>query len=500
MISHEEKLIARNTLLNLIGQALPLLVGVFAIPSIIRGLGTDRFGILTLAWMVIGYFNLFDLGLGRALTQVVATRLGKNKPSEFPGLVWTALAIMTAMGFLGAIVAWNVSPFLTGHVFKMPEALRPETLNAFYVLSASVPIVILSSGFGGVLTAYQRFDLINLVRVPLGLTNFIIPLLVLPFSASLVPIILLLVISRLIACVAQYYFCLRVMSSLRGKKRFVPRTIMPLLNLGGWMTLSNIIGPLMVSLDRFIIGAVISVTAVAYYATPYEMITKLWIVSGALIVSLFPAFAAGKSSDPNGTVRLLSKSTGAIFFSIFPVVLAIVTFSREGLMFWLGKDFSVNSSPVLQWLAAGVFISCFSQIFFALIQGRGRPDITAKIHLIELFIYFPVLWWALKRYGIVGAAFVWTLRVALDGFLLFWASQRLMPLAGKIILKLSLCLVIASGALAICGFPESVITRSVLFCVVSLILVIVGFPYLQRNQMLTALSLKSLVGGGRLSL
>ena len=492
MSLYNGKLIARNTLINLIGQVLPLLVGVVAIPSIIRGLGTDRFGILTLAWMVIGYFNLFDLGLGRALTQIIATRLGKKKPGEFPGLVWTALAVMTAMGFLGAVVAWNLSPFLTEHVFKMPAALRPETLRVFYILSISVPVVILSSGFGGVLTAYQRFDLINLVRIPLGLTNFIIPLLVLPFGPSLVPVILFLVISRLIACIAQYYFCLRVMTSLRGKKRFVPRTVKHLLNLGGWMTLSNIIGPLTLTLDRFIIGAIISVTAVAYYATPYEMITKLWIVSGALIASLFPTFAAGKSDDPARTVQLLSKSSGAMFFSIFPIVLTVVTFSREGLFLWLGKDFALNGSPVLQWLAAGVFMNCFSQMFFALIQGRGRPDITAKIHVLELFLYLPVLWWALKRYGIVGAAFVWTLRVALDGSLLLWISQRLMPLAGKIILRLSLYVIMASGALAICGFPESIITRSLLFCFFSLILVSVGFPYLRRNQMLKIFSLKSL--------
>ncbi len=40
-------LIARNTLLNLIGQALPLLVGVVTIPLVVHGLGTERFGLLS---------------------------------------------------------------------------------------------------------------------------------------------------------------------------------------------------------------------------------------------------------------------------------------------------------------------------------------------------------------------------------------------------------------------------------------------------------------------
>ena len=59
--------IARNTIWNIVGQSLPLLLAVVAIPLLIRRLGVDRFGVLTLAWALVGYFGLFDLGLGRAL-------------------------------------------------------------------------------------------------------------------------------------------------------------------------------------------------------------------------------------------------------------------------------------------------------------------------------------------------------------------------------------------------------------------------------------------------
>jgi O-antigen/teichoic acid export membrane protein len=60
------RLLARNTIWNLIGQLVPLLVGMVAIPPLVRGLGIDRFGLLSLVWVIIGYFSFFDLGLGRA--------------------------------------------------------------------------------------------------------------------------------------------------------------------------------------------------------------------------------------------------------------------------------------------------------------------------------------------------------------------------------------------------------------------------------------------------
>jgi O-antigen/teichoic acid export membrane protein len=390
---------------------------------------------------------------------------------------------MAMMGAIGALIAGSLSPLLIAKVFRMPDQLRPETLHAFYILSASIPIVIFSSGLVGILTAYQRFDLINAVRVPLGLANFMIPLLVLPFSTSLVPITLLLAVSRLVSCVAQYRLCLRVMPSLRMEKRFLPGAVKPLFSFGGWMTVSNIIGPLMMYLDRFVIGALISVTAVAYYATPYEMVTKLLIISGALIASLFPAFAAYNNNDAKRTVQLLTKSIVAIFLSIFPIVLIIVTFSHEGLMIWLGNDFANNSAPVLQWLAVGVFINSLASVIFALIQGRGRPDLTAKFHLLELLFYLPLLWWALRHYGIVGAAFIWTLRVVVDGILLLWATQHMIPFARKLTLKLSGCVIVASFLLALCRFPDSLIARSMLFGVTILIFTAFSLLYLRRNGM-----------------
>lgn len=478
---HSGKAIAMNTLINLTGQLLPLLVGMVTIPMLIKGLGIERFGVLTLAWMFIGYFSLFDLGLGRALTQIVSNRSGNEEAMGLPGLVWSALAVMAIVGVAGSVVAGLLSPVLIAKVFKMSDPLRQESLLAFYFLAASIPIVVLSSGFVGILAAYQRFDLINAVRLPLGLATFVLPLLMLPFSSSIAYITLLLALSRLASCLVQYGLCLRVIPGLGKERRFMPEALKPLLGLGGWMTVTNIIGPLMVYLDRFVIGAVISVTAVAHYATPYEIVTKLWIVPSALAATLFPAFAANQTGDPGRTVQLLSKGIAAIFVMTFPIVLVLVTFSQEGLTLWLGKDFADKSTLVSQWLAVGVFINCLAQVVFALVQGRGRPDLTAKIHLLELVVYLPLLGWGLQRYGIVGAAAAWTCRAALDGALLLWITQRLIPVARNVAVAVSGSVIVASVLLVCCGFFDSFTVRSILFAVTGLAFAVPSFFYLRRK-------------------
>jgi len=421
--------LARNVLWNLLGTGAPLLVAIVAIPMLIDGLGTARFGVLTLAWMVVGYFSLFDLGLGRALTKLVAEKLGKRQSGETPALIWTAMSLMAVLGVLGAIVVAALSPWLVGGVLKIPPALQPETLTAFYLLAVSIPIVISTTGLRGILEAYQRFGLVNAVRVPLGIFTFLGPVAVLPFSNSLVPVVAVLVIARLVSWCAYAVLCLHVEPALRHSVSVHRALVRPLLNFGGWMTVTNIVGPLMVYMDRFLIGAVVSMTAVAYYATPYEVVTKLWIIPGALMGVMFPAFAAALVQDRARASRLFDRAVNYIFLSLFPVILIMVTFAHEGLTLWLGSEFASNSSLVLQLLAIGVFINSLAHVPLGLVQGAGRPDITAKLHLIELPFYLLILWSLLGAYGITGAAIAWVLRVAVDTLLLFVIAHRLVSVA-----------------------------------------------------------------------
>jgi O-antigen/teichoic acid export membrane protein len=78
------QLVARNTALNIVGRVVPLLVALAAMPYVVRHLGPDRFGLLALAWMVVGYFALFDLGIGPATTKFVAELLGKGEIEKLP--------------------------------------------------------------------------------------------------------------------------------------------------------------------------------------------------------------------------------------------------------------------------------------------------------------------------------------------------------------------------------------------------------------------------------
>ncbi len=451
-------LLARNTGWNFIGQVIPLAVAVPIIPALIRAIGIDRFGVLTLAWMLIGYFSLFDLGMGRGLTKIVSDKLGTGHEDEIPALVWTALIAMLVVSFLGTVVLLLLSPWLASSVLKIPAMLHLESVRSFYLLAWSLPAVIVTSGLRGVLEAQQRFGVLNAIRVPMGVFNFLGPLLVTMISRSLVPLVLVLVIARFIGLVAHLLAVLAAMPALR-RWSIRLRAVGPVLSFGGWVTVSSVASPLMMYMDRLVIGATIGMSAVAFYATPWEVVTKLFVVPTALVTVLFPAFAVSFAQDPARAAFLMRRGVKYILLFVFPLVLVIVTFAYDGLRLWLGADFAAHAAPVARWLAVGVLINCLSIVAITLVHGAGRPDLPAKLHLIELPVYLALLWSMVRMRGIEGAAIAWTARVALDAICLFVVVRICLPSRDHFLRRLSGAVLACCGLLIMATLPPDPITK-----------------------------------------
>jgi len=62
-------------------------------------------------------------------------------------------------------------------------------------------------------------------------------------------------------------------------------------------------------------------------------------------------------------------------------------------------------------------------MYYALIHAKGRADITAKLHIIELPLFLAALFFLLHQYGIPGAAWAWVGRMVFDAVALAWCSK-----------------------------------------------------------------------------
>jgi len=426
-------LLARNTLLNLIGQAVPLLVAVVTVPFVVRGLGTERFGLLSLAWVVLGYFTIFDLGLGRATTKYVAEALGKGEEGQVPSILWTAVTTQMLLGLLGALFLFGITDFLVERILNIPPQLLSEAKDTFHLLALSIPVVLVSSSFSGVIEATQRFNLVNAVKIPSSVLTSILPVVGLLLGLGLPGIVALILITRFGTLVVFGVINLRIIPALR-EYSVSYNLFFHLFAYGGWITISNIVGPVLVYLDRFLIGSILTISAVAYYTAPYDAVTRLWIISASLTATLFPAFSTLEGiKDRQKLGDIFARSIKYVLLASGPIVIVIGLFAKEILQIWLGTDFAAESTVAMQVMVFGVLINSLAFTPFALLQGIGRPDLPAKFHLLELPVYVGVAWILVSEFGIAGAAGAWTMRVVLDALLLFWAVFKVYRLSPRLL-------------------------------------------------------------------
>ena len=409
-------LVVRNTVWNVLGNGLPLLLALVTFPVLIHSVGPERFGVLMMAWVILGYFGLFDLGLGRATIKFLAEASEHGRVTEVGALFWTSLILNVLLGLVGGLVLMALARPLTSGVLNIPAGLQPETLKAFYLMAWAVPLVTTTATIRGILEARHRFGLLNAIQVPTSALNQLAPLMVLPFGDSLTYLVGALVLSRLVGMLVFLGAALRQLERPFSGPFFMRERLAKLFSYGGWLTVTNVIGPLMVYADRFVIGSLMSMSAVTYYATPYEAATRLWVLPQSLTRTAFPIFSADaearlRSGVYRSAIRYLA-------LTLTPIVATIIVFASEILRLWLGDTFAETSTLTLQILVLGVLINSLASVPFTLVQALGRTDITAKFHLLELPFYLLLLWYGVQAWGIVGAAFAWTTRVSLDGLLL----------------------------------------------------------------------------------
>lgn len=229
---------------------------------------------------------------------------------------------------------------------------------------------------------------------------------------------------RVLSLIMYYWYASQTIPENLRRLQIDLRYAKPLVSNGGWMTVSNIISPLMGYVDRFLIGAIVSASAVAYYATPHEVVTKLAIIPGALTAVLFPVLASMLLNNLISSRKIYEQSTTIIFYIMLPFCGALILFEQEILTLWISEEFALDSKYILSLIALGMLINSMANMSFTILQSAGKAKITAKIHIFEFPFFIAFLWWMVISFGAIGAAFTWVVRLVIDTFLMVFYTRK----------------------------------------------------------------------------
>ena len=406
------------------GLLAPLAVALIAIPPLLATLGAQRFGLLSLAWALTAMSGLFDLGIGRAATRLVAVQRGRDDANQAHATLNAALPIATLAGTFGALLMLAAAAFGAYRAIRFEPALDAEVQMAVLLLAPAVPLQTLIATYRGVSEACQRFRGIGIVRIALGIANFAGPWAVSQTTTHLGALIASLLAARIVACLAYRQLAQSALPAQTRREPLAAADRQRLWRSGGWFSISAVVSPLLVQADRFVIGALLSAAAVTAYAVPFDIVTQLLIGVSAVASVAFPSIAAELQRRPARARQRFLGWTGGVAVVMALLCALLAAALPAALPAWAGTLLPAESITVGRWLCLGVWINSLGAMYFAWLHANDRFRATALLHLVELPLYAALLWTLLPALGVTGAAMAWVARVAFDSVMLAWLSRE----------------------------------------------------------------------------
>jgi O-antigen/teichoic acid export membrane protein len=411
--------LARNSVLNLMPTLTGVAVSIATVPFYLSIVGTERYGALLLALVLLGYFGQADFGLGRAITQRLSS-MPDASAQDRAGVVWSALAGAAVISLIGGIVVYFVAEIFFRSFFDAEPGLRAEVLSAVWLFALCVPVIMLTGVTSGALVGVERFGVVSVGTMIGNLLSQVFPLVVavvhsVDFSwllaASLAgrAIGLIPVVASTIAVFLRH----QPVNPSRAQLR-------RLFSFGSWIMVTAIVGPLMTMADRVVIGAVLGAAAVVAYSVPVQIAARTVMFPMAIVQALFPRLA----SQDDAEAARLGKASVVLIGQLYGfIVIGLICLAAPLLRLWLGEGLDPRSILVGQITIIGVWVNALANVPYALIQARGNSRYTALLHVLELPVYGAMLYGFGVFFGLYGVALAFTLRVILDCAALFHKAR-----------------------------------------------------------------------------
>lgn len=422
--------IARNTIITAAGALTTIVVTVLTIPLYIELIGHERYGVLAIIWTILTYFQMVELGVSGAMVQRLAS--GELSPPSRIELYWTGFTMNAVMGLIGAgLLLLLFNPIISMMSFSTP-VVRAELVASGWVIAALVFVMAVRAVNNGVLYGTERFAALAILSTLETIASALVPLTIaVAGSVNIFWLVLSIFVVRVFFLLVSF---IAMLPGLPGFRFGLGRIIYfrGLLSFGFWLWLMGVIGSLLMYFDRFLIGSILGVAQVPYYSVPQTIFQQASHVPRALASVLFPRFS-GVTADNDATV-LAVRAMDSMCIVITPISVVSILIMEPLLAKWLTADFAERAGVVGAIVMASLLPSALARIVVSQLNGRSKPNLVVRAQLAELLPYGFVLYLFATKFGLVGVAAAWSLRVAADAVILAQMANLLGPMLRRLLI------------------------------------------------------------------
>jgi O-antigen/teichoic acid export membrane protein len=394
----------RNSLWNVTGSALPAIAALASVPLLIKALGVEGFGIVTLVSSMIGYFAVLDINLSAGAIKYLAESHTAGDQRRFAETFWFGLMFYGALGLFGALVIFTAGAWLVEGIFNLPVHSHDTTLLALQVGAAGFALSQMQSYLLVVPQSLQRYDrsaqseaffgvLVNVASVVAALSYGSVAAVI----AARVAVSLLNVI-YLVYLIHSLHLGIRLAWPGKEVRNALTR-------FSAYAYLSKIATTLHQHGDKLIVGALAGPVALTFYTVPATLASRILGLTYRLSSVIYPMTSALAASARIHELRPIYLGTMRYVTYINLVALGVIVLAGdEFLHHWVGESFVVQGYPVLVLMTVALLMDSLTNIPSLVNDALGHPEVSGRFALLRGLIGVTLVYAGAHAAGIVGAA------------------------------------------------------------------------------------------------
>jgi O-antigen/teichoic acid export membrane protein len=389
-----------NAIWNILTVSFTAIAGFIIVPIIIKGIGSENFGIYTIILMIGGFAQLQSMGLGEATLKYVAQYYSRN---DIIGVNRVLGATLTVYIFSGIIISGIIITFSSYIVslFKISTENLASAIIAMRIAGLAFTFNTFSGALKTIPEATQRYDVLNKYRLTMMVLRYTAMYLIAKLGGGIIGLTYLVLGSACIDIIIFNFLAVYLIPGIRCYPNFEKSGIKEVFGYGIYSFINDLIQKAALYVDQLILGMFFSASSVAYLTAPKDLITKAQGLTGAAGQALFPRFSSMDEGNEMQNLYITSLWVLTIFSVVIFIPLAVVIPSF--LAKWLSPEFAQNSSTFARLFSLGIALNGGVTAYFALLKGTGRIRwLTNIISTLTLFsgIITAIL---VYKFGLIGS-------------------------------------------------------------------------------------------------
>lgn len=416
--------VVRGSLWTLGGQGVSMLAALVATPFVIRLLGAEQYGVLSLINVLIGYLGFADLGMALASTRFGGEAFARRDRRGEAAVIWTSLliALVPAALVSGSLVMAAVP--LVEHALKLPANVQAAAALALRIAAAGFVFRVIAGVMNTPQLVRLRMDWNALVTSGCTTAQVLLVPLAVAAGAGLVGAVSVIAGMALVSALLQALIARKLLPRM-ARPQIARPLVKPLARFGAGLVTSSLATALLVHAEKLFVARFISVSSLAYYSVAFSLAGMLAVLPIAMAGATLPAFSRLQAAaDREPLRRLYTRMLRANLLWTPPLSLLLCVIAKPFLTLWAGPDYGRESVLPFYILVVGFGLNIIAYVPHTLLMSLGRSDIIARIHVAQLLPYLACAAALTYTFGVVGAAFGWSLRVLADTALFLWQVRR----------------------------------------------------------------------------